>query len=317
MAVLVARGVPQAARADAGAVMPVLPGLQRVLVGVDFSAPSSAAARWARAHIGGVDIALVHVVQVLPQPSFAGGEQSAREQALEVVRTNAERSLAELAAELPEGDTMRRIVTGKPSEELVRVAQDVGADIIVVGEHGRRAGAARMLGSTAEQVLRSSVVPVLLARGLPDGPPRRIVVPIDDSDMTSAVLDWARVVCTHFGAPALLLYVVDPDLVSAVGIAASAAELRRARSQLRRSSMKWLGERAMTLEQAGVDVRLEVAFADPATRILARAKPANADLVVLGRRGAGRVQRAIVGGVADRVLRLGKTLVLVVPEPRD
>ncbi len=47
---------------------------------------------------------------------------------------------------------------GRPAETIVRVAGDVGADLIVVGTHGRRG----VLGSVAEAVVRNSQQPVLV-----------------------------------------------------------------------------------------------------------------------------------------------------------
>jgi len=58
----------------------------------------------------------------------------------------------------------RRIVRGTPSKEIVRTADDVGADLIVMGTHGRGGIDRLLLGSVAERVVRSSQVPVLTVR---------------------------------------------------------------------------------------------------------------------------------------------------------
>jgi nucleotide-binding universal stress UspA family protein len=174
---------------------------------------------------------------------------------------------------------------------------------------------ARVLGGATERVLRTSSVPVLLARGLPAQGPRRVLVGIDDSDITASVIEWTRVFCAHFGASAMLLHVADPELVGAISIAGNSAEVRRARNRLRRASMEWLSQHAATLQAAGIEVTADVTFGDPAAKLLARSQPSRNGLVIIGRHGTGRVQRAIIGSVTDRVLRLGKGPVLVVPEP--
>jgi len=54
---------------------------------------------------------------------------------------------------------------GAPAEEILRVADDVGADLVVIGTHGRRGLARALLGSVAEHVIRTSHRPVVTIRG--------------------------------------------------------------------------------------------------------------------------------------------------------
>jgi nucleotide-binding universal stress UspA family protein len=53
---------------------------------------------------------------------------------------------------------------GVPYVEIVRVAQDTGADLVVIGTHGRTGLAHLLLGSVAERVVRTSTAPVLVIR---------------------------------------------------------------------------------------------------------------------------------------------------------
>ncbi|MGH7329756.1 MAG: universal stress protein, partial [Polyangiaceae bacterium] len=50
---------------------------------------------------------------------------------------------------------------GDPHDCILRVAQELGADLIIMGTHGRHGVSHLLLGSLAESVLRSSPVPVL------------------------------------------------------------------------------------------------------------------------------------------------------------
>ena len=54
---------------------------------------------------------------------------------------------------------------GVPDEEICRLAEEIGADMIVIGTHGRGAVARALLGSVAQKVVRSAKVPVLSIRG--------------------------------------------------------------------------------------------------------------------------------------------------------
>jgi nucleotide-binding universal stress UspA family protein len=54
-----------------------------------------------------------------------------------------------------------QLAAGNPVDEVERAAKDLKADLIVVGTHGRRGIARALLGSIAENVIRTSMVPVL------------------------------------------------------------------------------------------------------------------------------------------------------------
>lgn len=56
------------------------------------------------------------------------------------------------------------VVDGVPDEEIVRLARQLKADLIVMGTHGRTGLAHMLLGSVAERVVRLAPVPVLTVR---------------------------------------------------------------------------------------------------------------------------------------------------------
>lgn len=57
-----------------------------------------------------------------------------------------------------------RVLTGDPLECIIEVAKNIGADLLVVGTHGRTGVAHLLLGSVAESILRHSPCPVLCVR---------------------------------------------------------------------------------------------------------------------------------------------------------
>ena len=59
---------------------------------------------------------------------------------------------------------LREMLSGPAAYPIVREAKKVGADLIVLGTHGRRGVRRLVLGSDAEQVVRTASVPVLLIR---------------------------------------------------------------------------------------------------------------------------------------------------------
>ena len=66
----------------------------------------------------------------------------------------------------------RRLITGKPAESIVKLAEDEEADMIVMGTHGRTGFARILMGSVTETVVRQAPCPVLTFK-LPDQVPAR------------------------------------------------------------------------------------------------------------------------------------------------
>ena len=64
-------------------------------------------------------------------------------------------------------------VEGEPRDTIHSVAHDVGADLIVLGTHGRRGLSRAILGSVAEWVVRTSTCPVLTVHAAPHAPHAR------------------------------------------------------------------------------------------------------------------------------------------------
>jgi len=58
----------------------------------------------------------------------------------------------------------RRLVEGDPVTEILRVAEDTGSELIVMGTHGRTGLARLLMGSVAELVMRRAPCPVLTVR---------------------------------------------------------------------------------------------------------------------------------------------------------
>ena len=58
----------------------------------------------------------------------------------------------------------KHVITGVPYEEIVRKAEESGADLIIMGTHGRKGVDHLLFGSTAERVVRNAACPVMTVR---------------------------------------------------------------------------------------------------------------------------------------------------------
>ncbi len=143
----------------------VLP-FKRIICAVDFSGSSVNAVHFARtlAHESNSTLTLVHVLEwPIENEALAMFDMTAYHDA---VQKDAEDRLAALAAD-PEYGPKRpaiRIVTGKPYAQILAVAAEDKADIVVLGVHGRNPIDMMLFGSTTNQVIRQATCPVLTLR---------------------------------------------------------------------------------------------------------------------------------------------------------
>lgn len=139
-----------------------MPEIRRVLCPVDFSPHSESAVQFAveLAQKLGADVHLLHVYQ-LPVYALPDGAMMAGPEFTTKVTTELQKALTSLAAQFPPTKLDTHLVEGVPYREVVRMSDELDADLIVMGTHGRTGLRHLLLGSVAERVVRSSKVPVV------------------------------------------------------------------------------------------------------------------------------------------------------------
>ena len=194
-----------------------------------------------------------------------------------------------------------------------------GADLLVLGSHGRSGLQRFFLGSVTEKVIRKAPCPTLVVP--PRAPDldagtwvgfRQILCPVDFSDSSLAALARALSVAGKTGAHLTLLHVIEipPELrepavaagldVDRVRAAAEADALRRLRALIPdRSQMRSL-----------VDTSVEEGRAY--REVLRTAADRNADLIVMGVHGRGAVDLLMFGSTTHQVVRQAQCPVLIV-----
>jgi nucleotide-binding universal stress UspA family protein len=143
--------------------------LRTIAVAMDFSAPARralAAARDLGRMFGPAHLVLVHAHYVPPEVAAILAEHGAHLPGAD--DPSIARQLEPLLVELQDAGISSEYVTepGHPADVLQRIALRVNADLIALGTHGRRGLSRLLLGSVAEQVLRSAPTAVLTV-----GPP--------------------------------------------------------------------------------------------------------------------------------------------------
>lgn len=201
--------------------------------------------------------------------------------------------------EVDEGD----VVAG-----ILEEAQELPADLIVIGTHGRSGFEHFALGSVAEKVLRRARCPVLTVppsdRGLPHAgaPFKRIVCAVDFSEASLKGLEYAYALAQESDAQLIMTHVIDwPEDTSLPEALAKAIAATR---------HEWEGEKRRQLqllvpESAEMWCRPEplLLVGDPAKELLRLAREREADLIIMGVHGRGSLDIAVFGSTAHKVAR--------------
>jgi nucleotide-binding universal stress UspA family protein len=293
-----------------------------ILCPVDFSESSDRALDYALSLAKGhrASIAVMHVLPTvladpemypyLSEPIVVSGE--ARDKAYQRLGDFVHRAVAAgIGAEviLEDGDVV---------DEILAKTKKLGADVVVMGTHGRRGFRRLILGSVTERVLRQSECPVLsippsapkpnLDRGEPF---RRILCPVDFSPSSRAGLELAM--SLRRGDAALtVLHVVEFYMPPPFGEAVAfdvAGFLDRQQTEGRAKLESWVPE------PARANARLEIAVLEsgsPYRQILQVAEREKSDLIVIGVSGRSSADLAFFGSTANHVVREAPCPVLTV-----
>jgi len=145
---------------------------QRILVPVDGSPTSARGLQEAitLAKLTGGRIRLLHVVDDMPALMTLDGYGALAGDLLGVMRDAGQKILDEArervqASGVPVETALFESLEGRLCERVVQQIEEWKADLVVLGTHGRRGVRRLVLGSDAEQVLRTATVPVLLVHG--------------------------------------------------------------------------------------------------------------------------------------------------------
>jgi nucleotide-binding universal stress UspA family protein len=193
------------------------------------------------------------------------------------------------------------VKVGNPDEKILETVENENANLIILGTHGRSGISRAFTGSVAEKVMRNSDTPVMTVREFAansDGhEARRILVPVDFSVFGYAALDYATKLALSIDAN-LTIVCVDETASSAS-------------RQFPNGRPEWSDSRKKTWEQLKkfvpaserVDFTHKLLTGDAATAINEYANTNNYDFIVLGTHGRTGLGRAIMGSVAESVVR--------------
>jgi nucleotide-binding universal stress UspA family protein len=296
--------------------------IKRILVPVDFSEPSKKAvnyglslalqfeARLVLTHIVPTNVGMVYT---FPTESFAFEKDQA---------AFAKSMLPSLVPEAYRDriDLETIVKVGVVLDELLAIVKDDKIDMVVMGTHGRNAVERFFLGSLTERMLRKLPVPILTVSHLDPAieppiagpvPLAKILYATDLSDTADVGLKLAIELARGAGAGLTVLHVLKT--LETVYWGAEGFYLADELDMIRKNTFDRLEHSIAEPWCEGVNVRPMMVEGDPFREILRVAEEEKIDLIVLNLQGKGRLERALLGSTAERVIRSAHVPVLSIP----
>ncbi|ELY45461.1 UspA domain-containing protein [Natronorubrum tibetense GA33] len=276
----------------------------------------------------GIDLAttadaIVHVLSVV-DTSEADAVSSVLEredtEQRATVEAEAETAVDAVASLARDRDAELEVTTaterGTAFRVIDRYVDENGIDAVAMGTKGLTGLRRVVLGSVAENVLRTVGVPILVAppdaedTALTEETVENVLVPTDGSRGAAAAVDWGITLADAFDAMVHALYSVDtsryPDRMEP-------DEVLTTLDQPGRGALEMVRERAT---EYGVSVTGTVATGPPARIILDYADD-EIDFVVIGTHGRSGLERHLLGSVTENVVRNADVPVFCVPMDGD
>ncbi len=278
----------------------------KALCATDLSAASEAAIEneTCLRCLGRIGVEEMHLVTVIPSNVHTGMPGMNFEQRRKRALSQYERVISEAGF-----DVETHVVRGTPHRRINGIAETIGADMTIVGSRGKSPLENRIIGSTARNLARTTVTPLLVNRieRATDEPDvvsehlfRRMLYATDFSTNAERAFETFRYL-RHATREATLVHVETPKDPEPAGDSTPEDQLE---------------ELATRLTEWEVDTRIDIRQGDPADEILAAEAEHEPTTILLGSRGQSRLRRLLLGSVSEDVVARANCNVLLVPAER-
>ena len=292
--------------------------IRNILCPIDFSEYSRRALDHAVAIARWYDsaITVLHVYSSTPIAAYAPGSPVLESTALtpaDIEQLTAHTRRFVDAADVGDIPVEVVIVEGNIAAEILSRARQTG--LLVIGTHGRSGFDRLVLGSLTENMLRKAACPVLtVPRAAPGTAPgsavlfKRILCPIDFSDVSTNALNYAMSVAQEADAHLTVLHVMTyemeltPDMSESL-LAYSHLNKEEFRQACEDNSRELLKAAVPDTVRAYCTVETLLATGKPYREILRVAAEQRSDLIVMGVQGRGAVDLMFFGSTTQHVVR--------------
>jgi nucleotide-binding universal stress UspA family protein len=212
-----------------------------------------------------------------------------------------------------------QVVDGEPRTVIREAAEALPADLVVVGARGLGAVRRLLLGSVSSHIAGHVSCPVLVVKGRPSAP-GKVVVAVDGSRDSFAAVHFLAGLPLDPATEIRLVAVAEPPRLPAGAPEVLGTPFLGWLERLERERVDGLERMLQRVESEfrgrPRPVERSVTVGRPADEIISAAEAPGVDLVVVGARGLGPLQRLLLGSVSERVLHHVDCPVLVVRSAR-
>ena len=287
---------------------------QSILIGIDFSDASVETVRWAISRFAEAEIVLFHAIEPLGAPSYLVPELGSKLDLARERELDARANLEEIAAQC--GIEARiEVRVGWIPEVLTATAEEIRAQLIIVGAHRSRVSPGDELGTTCASIVTEASVPVIVWRPIRQQRDKTILAALDLREGSAPIAATAARYADYFGTRLFLLHAMPGTLQ---------AYLRAVNSPTKvEETMRVLEDRARAEALARVpadlrkklDIQVSILRGRPiVNHILTAAETEAADLIVTGKYHApGLKGRVLLGGITRQIILGANCSVLTLP----
>ncbi len=289
----------------------------RILLAIDTSPHSKHAAHMITYFATPPRLHVLHVVDIgslrqayLPSGSSENDFEAYRQE----VAKASQRVLHAMRDELASRASEIQLIadSGDPAESIIQTAEEVQADLILLGNRGMTATSTFLLGGVSQKVATYAPCSVLICKG-PVSVLDRILLAVDGSESSNTAADFLAKI--PFKAPIQLTLVTAwaPPYPTGGNVATiESASLSLAGSAAKSKGKRFLQNMAEKFQGGPYEVQTDWQEGDPPAVILESVQRHEVQLVVVGARGLTGIKRFLLGSVSQKVLTHAPCSVLIV-----
>lgn len=264
-------------------------------------------------------IEVVHCIPSSLLQTFKEGFLTGFEQSRQALLTHQTKQLNRTTRNLLHTKTIEHVTTqlleGDPDDVLPQHANTIGADLVLIGAHGKGFVKSLLIGSIASRLIRTSQHPTLVIKTPASQPYTNILVGVDFSPASLKAIAMAQSV-----APTAHLILAHTFDVPFAGMLRYAGVKSNEVSRFRHEAQEHSQEQLLNLAKlAGLDHHQYTTVSiegSGAKALLDLQKTFETDLIVVGKHGRHLTQELLIGSVTQAILARSKSDVLVTVDER-
>ncbi len=291
--------------------------LHHIVAATDFSKNAciavDTAARLAQKHQA--ELTLINALEFMPVVSTWGDPGGSAWIGMPIMIDAAKKQLSDEISRLQKSFDIKayaETIIGSAHREIVHKAEEINADLIIVGTRDERKLIDRLLGSTAQNVVRSSQIPVLVVRSSTAPEWKQPIIATDFSDNALQAAKFAGSIISS--AKITLMHADEPMHHTLIALAQLGnEEVSNFRQRQAEQSKRALADQAHDIHtDIGIQVDSLHRLGNPAEVISQAIDDMAADLLIIGSHGRNRLESGLLGSVGQKLLALARCDMLVV-----